>query len=248
MGDDAAQQMYTGMLDQQLAVKMAASGTGLADVIAKQLTRHMAAAGDAVAAPADRAVTPAQAPTRPATRSGTPAADAARTATDAGSASAPAPGAAQRAFVQRHWDHALAAERVTGIPAKFIVAQAAHESGWGGHEIRGADGLPSFNLFGIKAGGAWKGRTVDVVTTEYEHGEARKVVAKFRAYNNYGEAFRDWARLLAGSPRYAQVVARGADAGGFAFGLQRAGYATDPNYGEKLERAIGTVSGVRGAA
>jgi flagellar protein FlgJ len=149
------------------------------------------------------------------------------------------------------WDHALAAERATGVPAKFIVGQAALESGWGAREIRGAAGIPSHNLFGIKAGSQWQGRTVEVLTTEYENGVARKVVEKFRAYNNYSEAFRDWAQLMANNPRYAGVLAqaRGAqDARGFAQGMQRAGYATDPDYGAKLARVINTASALRGAA
>jgi flagellar protein FlgJ len=92
---------------------------------------------------------------------------------------------------------------------------------------------------------------VEVLTTEYENGVARKVVEKFRAYNNYSEAFRDWAQLMANNPRYAGVLAqaRGAqDARGFAQGMQRAGYATDPDYGAKLARVINTASALRGAA
>lgn len=255
-GDDSAQQMYTSMLDQQLAVKMASSGTGLADVIARQLTRHLAPGAESAAnatgaaaagAPAEpvaprAANVPATAPPSPACKpEGTPAAAPA----GAPSTTPQAQRDRMRQFVNRHWDHALAAERATGIPAKFIVAQAAHESGWGRHEIRGADGLPSHNLFGIKAGASWKGRTVDVVTTEYENGVARKVVEKFRAYSTYGEAFRDYARLLAGNPRYAPVIAAGADAGRFAAALQRSGYATDPDYAARVARAIGAVSTLR---
>jgi flagellar protein FlgJ len=92
------------------------------------------------------------------------------------------------------------------------------------------------------------------VTTEYENGVPRKVVEKFRAYNNYGEAFRDWARLLAANPRYAGVVkgSAGADpqqaAAEFARGLQRAGYATDPHYAEKLNAVIGATTRLRGVA
>ncbi|MDZ7651324.1 MAG: flagellar assembly peptidoglycan hydrolase FlgJ [Burkholderiaceae bacterium] len=169
-------------------------------------------------------------------------------ATDAPTA-APVPGTtdAQRSFVTRHWDAALAAQRATGIPAQHVIGQAALESGWGKGEIRGADGLPSYNLFGVKATGGWQGRTVEVVTTEYEGGVAKKVVEKFRAYNNYSEAFRDWARLLAGNPRYAGVLAQARDAQGFAHGLQRAGYATDPDYGDKLSRVIASVGAARGS-
>ena len=121
-----------------------------------------------------------------------------------------------------------------------MVAQAAHESGWGKREIKNADGSTSFNVFGIKAGGSWKGPVAEIVTTEYINGEPRKVVAKFRAYKSYEESFNDYARLMQNSPRYGQVVAQASTPEGFAQGLQKAGYATDPAYAEKLGRVINT--------
>ena len=101
------------------------------------------------------------------------------------------------------------------------------------------DGSPSHNLFGIKAGGSWRGPVAEVTTTEYEGGVARKVTARFRAYASYAESFADYAQLMKTSPRYQAVL--GADsAGEFASGLQRAGYATDPAYDDKLTRVINT--------
>jgi flagellar protein FlgJ len=155
-------------------------------------------------------------------------------------------------FVQQHTEAARAAEAQTGIPAAFMVAQAAHETGWGRREIRHADGSPAYNLFGIKAGPGWKGPTAEVVTTEYVDGQPRRMVQSFRAYGSYAESFADYARLMRNSPRYRHVVAaasaadpalgaRDAQAAqGFAQGLQRAGYATDPAYAEKLGRVINT--------
>ncbi len=145
----------------------------------------------------------------------------------------------QREFVDKVWQHAVAAERQTGVPASFVVGQAALESGWGRQEMRLADGRPSHNVFGIKAGAGWKGATVEALTTEYVDGKARKVVERFRAYGSYREAFTDWANLLSSQPRYAGVLRAGGNAEGFAAGMQRAGYATDPRYAEKLERTIG---------
>lgn len=251
MFDSPAGDMYTGMLDQQMATKMSQSGTGLADVIVRQLTRHikgMPEAGGPTAVPMPVAAAPARALSQyRAVASAATATSAAPQATAAPTTTtAPAASDARRNFITRHWDSALAAQRATGIPAQFVVAQAAHESGWGKGEIRGSDGLPSYNLFGIKATGGWQGRTVDVVTTEYENGQPKKVVEKFRAYNNYSEAFRDWAQLLANNPRYAGVIAQGRDAQGFAQGLQRAGYATDPAYGDKLSRVIASVGAALG--
>jgi flagellar protein FlgJ len=148
-------------------------------------------------------------------------------------------------FIRSHQEAARAAEATSGIPAAFTVAQAAHESGWGQREIRNADGTSSHNLFGIKAGPGWSGPVAEITTTEYVGGEAHKVTAKFRSYASYGESFRDYARLMKESPRYAGVVAQAAQAPasaasaqGFAEGLQRAGYATDPAYANKLARLI----------
>jgi flagellar protein FlgJ len=146
----------------------------------------------------------------------------------------------QAAFVRRHEQSARAAEAQSGIPAAFMVAQAAHESGWGRHEIRNADGSTSHNLFGIKAGASWQGAVTSVTTTEVIDGRARKVVARFRAYDSYEDSFLDYAKLMTNSPRYAPVLAAGDSASAFAQGLQRAGYATDPDYADKLTRMINT--------
>jgi peptidoglycan hydrolase FlgJ len=120
------------------------------------------------------------------------------------------------------------------------VAQAAHETGWGQRNIKNADGTPSHNLFGIKAGASWTGPVAEITTTEVVDGQARKVTAKFRAYASDAESFADYAKLMKDSPRYAQVVANAGSAQGFAQGLQRAGYATDPAYADKLTRVINT--------
>jgi flagellar protein FlgJ len=144
-------------------------------------------------------------------------------------------------FVANVWQDAVAASQTTGIPAQFLVAHAALETGWGRAEPRYANGQPSYNLFGIKAGSQWQGATVETTTTEYVNGVAEKRVERFRAYTSYAESFQDYAQLLAQSPRYAAVVGS-RDAASFAQGLQRAGYATDPAYATKLERVIATLA------
>ena len=212
MTDNEGTKLGTEMLDQQFAVKMTGLPGGLADAIARQLERQTGAP----------AALPANAP------------EAARRA--------PQPlklSSAQSGFVQQHAGPAQQAEAATGIPATFLVAQAAHESGWGRAEIRHADGRPAHNLFGIKAGAGWKGATADVVTTEYENGQPKKVVQKFRAYASYAESFADYARLMK-TGRYADVVAQAHTPEGFANALQKAGYATDPQYAQKLTRIINT--------
>lgn len=146
-------------------------------------------------------------------------------------------GAGPRAFVDKIWPQAVEASRVTGIPARFLVAQAALETGWGKHELKNADGSPSYNLFNIKAGRNWTGGTLATTTTEFRDGAATRENARFRAYGSYAESFQDYARMIRNNPRYAAVAGQG-DAVAFARGLQSAGYATDPMYADKLARII----------
>lgn len=218
--DNQASKLGTEMLDAQLATKLAGQPGGLADVIARQLERQMG-------------LTPGPIPS-------TKSANTSLPLVSRPDSTPKIPEKSAAGFVQQHTQAARAAEAATGIPAAFMIAQSAHETGWGKKEIIGRDGTNSHNLFGIKAGSNWTGPTVDVMTTEYIGGRAQKVVQKFRAYASHAESFADYARLIKDSPRYQNVVAAGADAKGFAQGLQRAGYATDPAYADKLTRVINT--------
>lgn len=219
MMENSGTQMGTELLDTQFANKLTGLPGGLSTLIAKQLERQLG--GGLPATPHAAAGAPSAPP--------------------AGQVWNRLPGASRaQDFVARHSDAAAAAQAETGIPAAFVLSQAAHESGWGQREIRAADGSPSHNVFGIKAGNNWKGPVAEVATTEYIDGKPRKVMAKFRAYASHEEAFRDYARLIKDSPRYAKVVEQGGSAQGFAVNLQRAGYATDPEYAAKLGRVINT--------
>jgi len=191
-------------------------------------------------APLMAAIAPAAWPTRAAAAATPPVNIAAAVA------ATPATGAAPLSqtgdFVNRIWSHAVDAARSIGVRPQFMVGQAALESGWGKHEIRNADGSGTHNLFGVKAGRGWNGPSVEKVTTEYVNGVAHKTTARFRVYASYGEAFKDYAKLIGGNPRYAGVMAQAQDAQGFARGLQQAGYATDPSYADKLVRVINSTT------
>ena len=207
-------------LGTQLAAKTAGRPGGLSEVIEKQLERQMG-------------LVPGPIP------STTRANESLPTVQDATS-TPKVPEKSAAGFVRQHTAAAENAAADTGIPAPFMLAQAALETGWGKREIIGRDGTNSHNLFGIKAGGSWNGPTVEVTTTEYISGQPRKMIQKFRAYASESESFADYARLMKDSPRYAKVVERAADAKAFAMGLQKAGYATDPLYGQKLGQVINT--------
>ncbi|EEW0953510.1 flagellar assembly peptidoglycan hydrolase FlgJ [Escherichia coli] len=142
-----------------------------------------------------------------------------------------------KAFLAQLSLPAQLASQQSGVPHHLILAQAALESGWGQRQIRRENGEPSYNLFGVKASGNWKGPVTEITTTEYENGEAKKVKAKFRVYSSYLEALSDYVGLLTRSPRYAAVTtAASAEQGAQA--LQDAGYATDPHYARKLTNMI----------
>jgi len=136
-------------------------------------------------------------------------------------------------FVSAMGKAARAAAWQAGLPERLVLGQAALESGWGRREIRHEDGAPSHNLFGIKAGPGWRGRVVNILTTEFIEGIPRKVAQPFRAYDSYEESFADYARLIAGNARY-RKVSEAATAEQAAHRIQEAGYATDPSYASKL--------------
>lgn len=247
MFDSDETRMYQSLLDQQMSMQLStrAGGIGLARVIERQLNAGKAEVklpdgpvplDAAIRRGFDGAVSPSATGT---------ASQAAKTAGAAASSAATAvpmlpnmpAGAGPRAFVEKVWPQAVEASRATGIPARFLVAQAALETGWGKFELKNADGTPSHNLFNIKAGKSWSGDTVSTATTEYVNGAATRENARFRAYGSYADSFRDYANLIRNNPRYAAVVGQ-SDATAFARGLQAAGYATDPQYADKLARII----------
>jgi flagellar protein FlgJ len=244
---------FTSMMDQQLSQQLSQKGIGVADAMLKQMMRNQgmqvggasgasgglagalgggsggdegqSAALNALA----RAYGNAQANGQLAMGKGY-SANSALTPPIKGDGSSPK----VDAFVDKLAEPAQAASAATGIPARFIIGQAALESGWGKSEIKKSDGSTSHNVFGIKATKDWTGKTVSTVTTEYVNGKPQRTVEKFRAYDSYQEAMTDYASMLKGNPRYAQVINSAHDVIGFANGMQRAGYATDPHYAKKL--------------
>nr|WP_314861252.1 flagellar assembly peptidoglycan hydrolase FlgJ [uncultured Undibacterium sp.] len=237
MFDNEQSKMYTSMLDQQLSQKMASRGIGLADAMVRQLSNNAMT----------QALQSESAPPVPFGGLGgvnqymqqqTYAAKAEKLLDSVGNITSNSPASHVQEFTQKLGHHAELAAQGSGIPAKFMLGQAALESGWGKREIRAMDGSASHNVFGIKATGTWKGRTVDAMTTEYANGVAYQKVEKFRAYDNYGDAFKDYAKLISDNPRYQSVLRSGGDASQFALALQKAGYATDPHYAQKLTKVI----------
>ncbi len=215
-GDSQAHSTYREMFDQQLARDLAGkSGIGLAEVLVRQLGGGAPETTTATTAPADVQAAASK-----------PGREVA-----AGSAGG---GSSPLEFVRRLWPYAARAAEALGTVPQAVIAQAALETGWGQRQIRHEDGSASHNFFGIKAGRDWSGDAVTRGTLEFVDGVARREQASFRAYPNAAAGFGDYARLLTTNPRYAATRGHGDDIAGFAASLRDAGYATDPDYAQKI--------------
>ncbi|WP_060500740.1 flagellar assembly peptidoglycan hydrolase FlgJ [Pseudomonas sp. NBRC 111133] len=128
-----------------------------------------------------------------------------------------------------------AAKRI-GIDPRYLVAQAALETGWGKSVMRNTDGSSSHNLFGIKATGNWGGGEARAITSEYRDGQFVKETAAFRSYDSYQDSFHDLVSLLQNNSRYQDAVKAADKPEQFVQELQKAGYATDPNYASKISQ------------
>ena len=254
--DNEQSRTFTSMLDQQLSSNLASKGLGLADVLARQLSKSGYAATNTM----QQAVTDEPAVSGSHLQGGsalirnplspvnakTPESNSLENKTfqsnhlpsENNLISNKSLSSSAAEFQNRMARHAEAASRATGVPAHLMLGQAALESGWGKREIKAADGTPSNNLFGIKATGNWDGKVVEATTTEYINGIKQKRIEKFRAYDSYADSFKDFANMMRSNPRYEKVMANLQDVNGYAQAMQKAGYATDPQYASKLASVI----------
>lgn len=241
--DSEQSRTFTSMLDQQLSTNLATKGLGLADILAKQLSKTSQTASNVMEQALsnveeglenatniiNNTLLPHQKPKAPNLE---PSFNHNNKTLSGDSAE----------FKQRLAHHAEAASRATGVPAHLMLGQAALESGWGKREIKAADGTPSNNLFGIKATSGWGGKVVEALTTEFVGGVRQKRIEKFRAYESYADSFKDFAKLMTNNPRYKEVMASLDNVKEYALAMQKAGYATDPHYATKLSRVIEKIS------
>ena len=139
-------------------------------------------------------------------------------------------------FVAAVYPYAEKVGSELGVDPKAIVAQAALETGWGKYTIKGEDGRPSFNLFGIKADSRWDGDVVSIQTHEYRQGVKVNEQADFRSYASLEDGLQDYADFLRDSTRYQDAINEKTSGAAYGHALQQGGYATDPEYGNKVER------------
>jgi len=248
--DNDQSKFYMDMFDNQLAVQLSkGKGLGLAEMMVKQLAQTGEAPSvigkpEAKFFPTSK---PAPAPvaiSAPQSSTSMPLPSVPVSAVTPVSSVAPSPSPTPQApgpvamtpdeFVRNMWAHAQAAGEELGVDPKTLIAHAALETGWGKSIPCNADGACSYNLFGIKATGNWRGDSVRVNTLEFEDGIAVRKQENFRAYTSPADSFRDYAAMLKKNPRYEAALGTGNDAAKFASALQKGGYATDPNYARKL--------------
>jgi flagellar protein FlgJ len=166
-----------------------------------------------------------------------------QTQTDADGHAAAAPSIAATGehaaeFVQKVLPTIQRAAQALGVNPMGMLAQAALETGWGQRMPRTADGSPSLNLFGVKAGEGWNGARAVADTVEISGGVATQRRTAFRAYGSIEDSVADFANLLASSPRYREAIAAGGSAQSYVASIAKSGYATDPEYGNKLNQLL----------
>ena len=245
--------MYSELLDTQMAQQWASQGQlGMADLLVNQLSQHVAESGAAKLPVDDRAKaidflnimslpkpankSPDFLNINPGLKLSIPEAGASiaprQTTSPTESWNSP------EEFVQQLLPHAQRAAENLGVDAKVIIAQACLETGWGQKVPRHANGENSFNVFGIKAGKSWRGDRLAKNSLEYQQHQFKPQKSWFRSYDSLATAVDDYASLLANKPRYAAALESGGNSRAYAQALQAAGYATDPNYANKILRVM----------
>ena len=144
-------------------------------------------------------------------------------------------------FVKAMSEPAKFVEKKLSVPFQVVIAQAALETGWGQKVIRKNNGDSSNNLFNIKADKRWQGDRVVKETLEFEQGTVVKKREPFRVYDSISDSVTDYVNFLSNSDRYQQALKRAENVEHFLHNLQKAGYATDPNYANKIMGTLGTV-------
>jgi flagellar protein FlgJ len=236
------EQMYQGMADDQLSIQLSkGKGLGLADMLIRQLQKMGVKGADpaGTSAAPDSGAAPATASKAAAAYSTTQRSSSAATSATTGSNPTDA---TKTTFVQDLWPRAQQAGQLLGVDPRNLIAHAALETNWGRNMPQDPAGRCSNNLFGMKASADWSGATATGATQEFQGGVATSTSAQFKAYATPAQSFQDYVALLRNNPRYSAALNTGGDAQAFAAGLQRGGYATDPDYANKIAAVAGTVA------
>ena len=145
-------------------------------------------------------------------------------------------------FVTALIEPAQKVQKTLGVPFEVVIAQAALETGWGQKMIKDQDGASSNNLFNIKADSRWAGDKITKDTLEFEQGAMIKKSEPFRTYQSLTDSVDDYINFLSTSERYQDALQDSGNVEHFLQGLQKAGYATDPQYADKILGTLKTVT------
>ncbi|MCA2016794.1 flagellar assembly peptidoglycan hydrolase FlgJ [Vibrio tritonius] len=237
MFDSRNEDFYRQMRDEQMTSELSANGSlGLADMIVKQLTASntINEQGDRTFQDAMERVKQARTVQNTAMPSATSAKEVSSVAAAQTSDVTKMDFSSPQAFVRSLKPYAQKAAQALGIDSTLLLAQAALETGWGQKLVKNAH-HSSNNLFNIKANSAWQGNRIATQTLEYQNDIPVMEKAAFRAYPSYQASFDDYVKFLETNPRYSEALAQQGDEA-FIRGVHQAGYATDPNYADKVLR------------
>jgi len=148
----------------------------------------------------------------------------------------------KNSFIETLMPYAKKVAKTLGISPAVLIAQSALETGWGKKIINNADAQSSFNLFNIKAHKSWQGDKVSKHSLEVENGVGVKRRSDFRAYQDYEHSFSDYGHFITTNQRYQEALQQGTDAERYVEELQKAGYATDPQYADKIKQIMNNES------
>ncbi len=227
------QRMYQDMMDKQMSLNVSnGKGIGLADVIERQLTRQQpnAAQPRELSDYFNRPVALQLAAAKTSAMDNPYVEKKQSVTKEQNFWQQP------EDFINDIWPHAVLAADELGVDAEVLVAQSALETGWGQYVRRLDNDQNSYSLFGIKADQKWQGDRISVSTLEFRKGAMQREQAQFRTYESVGEAFSDYVEFIKENPRYQQALEKAYNPDAYAKELQKAGYATDPDYAKKIER------------
>jgi flagellar protein FlgJ len=227
---------HQDMMDQQMVLNLTSGeGIGIAKSMFQQMQKHYGkpAGTDTQTEPLKSLERNLKALDQPSSKS--PLENNARSGSKAPIAQT------QEEFLAQVKPYAEKAAAELNVSTDVLLAQAALETGWGKHLIHDIQGKNTFNIFNIKATG-WQGKSVSVNTLENKQGVTQQERSSFRQYEDYAQSFADYVDLIKNNPRYKNALAAGSDSKGYADALQKAGYASDPDYADKIKRLINSDS------
>lgn len=214
--DDDHKAIYEDLFDKQLSLSMSNTGVGLSELIEKSLTQAESmdqANSEKSLEISDKKTQELQAPTQVKKSSHFPSPEN---------------------FISSLWSLAKKAATFLGADPKVMMAQAALETSWGKNILSHLTGQSSHNLFNIKADNNWDKDTVAVKAKEIENGLETNKKSNFRSYESFEESFRDYVHFLQNNPRYKNALKHAAEPEKFVSALQKANFATDPGYADKI--------------